>query len=92
MWAMKMNFPNAFGFIGAGLLMEALRFLPDITPLREAWLVVMGAVLVSVGASFLARAAWAWTVPRFVLPLLALRARRAEDRGVRLPSGSRATV
>lgn len=53
-----MNTSNAWGFIGAGLLMEALRYFPEFTAARELWLLVMGGVLVVIGAAVLARAAW----------------------------------
>jgi uncharacterized membrane protein YhiD involved in acid resistance len=89
---MKMNFPNAVGFVGAGLAMEVLQFLPGLTAPRETWLMVMGGVLAAVGGSFLAGRAWAWIFPRLVVPLLEFRAHRAAERGSRVPNGDRARV
>lgn len=63
--------PNAFGFIGVGAVMQVLRFLPEVSGVRELWLLVMGMVLVLIGGAVVARAGWAWFAPRMVSPMFA---------------------
>ncbi len=77
---MNMNTPNAYGFIATGLLMEALHFLPSVTGVREMWLMVMGVVLVMIGASVLAHVAWLRVAPRLVALAGAITARQTQAR------------
>jgi len=75
-----MNMTNACGFLGAGSLMQMLHLLPSVTGVRELWLIVMGAVMMAVGAMFFAQKAWAWFAPRMIVPVLAAAmASRARD-------------
>lgn len=88
-----MNIPNAFLFVGVGLAMELLHFSPEITGVRELWLMVMGIVCMLTGAVFLTQAAWLWAKPRVVVPALALLPKRAESTGRRaVPNGHRAPI
>lgn len=87
-----MNTSNAYGFVGAGLVMEMMQFLPGVTGVRELWLLVMGIVLMLIGGTYLAQVFWAWLTPRMITPMLALIPRRIEGRGRELPDGRRATV
>lgn len=87
-----MNIPNSCVFISVGFLMEMLRLLPDVTGVRELWLMVMGGVLMLTGGVFLAQMAWAWVKPRMITPMLVLLPRPAEARGREIPEGRRAAV
>ena len=73
-----MNTPNAFGFITVGLVMEGLQFLPEVTGVRELWLMIMGGVLLMVGSLVLAQAAWLRASPHVAASVQAVALRRAE--------------
>ena len=73
-----MNTPNAFGFITVGLLMEGLHFLPEVTGVRELWLLFMGGVLLMTGYLALAHTAWLQASPRLAASVQAVALRRAE--------------
>lgn len=77
---MKMNTPNAAGFIAVGLIMAGFHFLPTITGVRETWLLLMGGVMVSVGCTVLAHMAWLRLAPRVTLLLESMATRRADAR------------
>lgn len=91
-----MNALNAYGFIATGLLMEALHFLPSVTGVREMWLMIMGVVLVMIGSSVLAHAAWLRVAPRLAALAGTISARQAQVREqVRngaAPSGNRVRI
>lgn len=88
-----MNTPNALGFIIVGILMEALHLLPDITGVREMWLLVMGGVLMVVGFLVLAQTAWLKIAPRAQALSGALARRRAEAAATAaVPEGRRASI
>jgi hypothetical protein len=87
-----MNTPNAFIFVGVGLMMELVRFSPAITGVRELWLITMGGVLMLTGGLFLANEAWVWVKPRMITPMLALLPRPETARGHDVPAGRRASV
>ncbi len=77
---MEINLFNAFGFIGAGLLMEALQLLPNVTDVRELWLLVMGGVLLTIGLLVVARSVWLRIAPRLLVLSQALMPERDEAR------------
>jgi sulfite exporter TauE/SafE len=79
---MEINLFNAFGFIGAGLLMVALHYLPNVTGVRELWLIVMSGVLIAIGLLVIARAVWLRIAPRLLVLSQALAPER-DDAGVR---------
>jgi len=79
---MEINLCNAFGFIGAGLLMVMLHYLPNVTGVRELWLLVMGGVLLAIGLLVIARSMWQWIAPRLSVMSQALAPER-DDAGVR---------
>jgi hypothetical protein len=90
-----MNTPNAFGFFGAGVMMELLRLLPDVTGVREMWLLLMGAVMLLTGTVFLLQAGWGWFAPRMVTPLVTALGSRRQEAGDARPvaaDGRRAGV
>ncbi len=87
-----MNTSNAFVFLGAGFLMELLRLAPEITGVRELWLIVMGGVLMLTGGAFFAQMAWVWVKPRMITPMLVLVPRLAEAGDREVPAGRRASV
>lgn len=75
---MKFNLPNAFGFMGVGLLMEALQFLPSVSGVRKMWLLFMGGVLLAIGLIAVGRAAWLQVAPRLLVILQVLKPERAD--------------
>ena len=87
-----MNTPNAFGFIGVGLLMELLSPLVALNAVRELWLVVMGAVLLLTGGGFLLRRSLVWLVPRLVTPMVSALGRRDDMTDSALPDARRSAV
>lgn len=72
--------PNSLGFIVVGIAMSGLSYLPNVTGVRELWLMVMGTVLITVGTALITKAAWAEVSPRLVALTQANAARRAEHR------------
>ncbi|CAM3061316.1 hypothetical protein [Rariglobus hedericola] len=87
-----MNTSNAFAFIITGLLAEALHFLPEVTGVREMWLMLMGVVLMLTGGVYLAQASCVWLIPRMVTPMLALLPSRTSTGTRSVPEGDQATV
>jgi predicted membrane channel-forming protein YqfA (hemolysin III family) len=87
-----MNTTNAYIFVGVGMLIEGLHLLPEITGVRELWLITMGGVLMLTGGLFLATEAWTWVKPRMITPMLAWlpQANPAQGRGA--SAGKRAAV
>ena len=79
---MEINLCNAVGFIGAGLLMVTLHYLPNVTGVRELWLLVMGGVLLAIGLLVIARSVWQWIAPRLSVMSQAWVPER-DDAGVR---------
>lgn len=72
--------PNSLGFIAVGIAMNGLSYLPDVTGVREMWLMFMGGVLITVGTALITKAAWAEVSPRLIAFTQANAARRAEQR------------
>lgn len=88
-----MNTPNSIGFIIVGLLMEALHFLPNITDVREIWLLVMGGLLIAIGLFHMGHAAWLKVAPSVQALVLAMSRKRAEAGSRGIPAaGHRAHV
>lgn len=87
-----MSIPNACVFVGVGVTMNFLSALPAVTGTREAWLVVMGCVMASIGTVYIARAAWARLEPTMVAPLLSWAGRVRETERREAPEGRRSTV
>jgi hypothetical protein len=87
-----MNISNAFGFVGVGVMMELLHFIPDITGVREMWLIAMGGVMMFTGGLFLAHAAWLWILPRLITPMLAWVPLVTPAAGRPVPQSRRAAV
>ncbi len=87
-----MNTPNACVFFGVGLMMELLRLIPEITGVRELWLITMGGVMMLTGGLFLAHEAWVWVKPRMITPMLAWVPQANPASGREVPQGRRAAV
>lgn len=88
-----MNTPNSIGFIIVGLLMEALHFLPNMTDVREMWLLVMGGLLMAIGLFHMGQAAWFKVAPSFRGLALAISRKRAEAGSRGIPAaGHRAHI
>ena len=87
-----MNTPNAFVFVSAGFLMQLLHLAPEITGVRELWLMVMGGVMILAGGLFFAQLAWVWVKPRMITPMLVLLPRPVDARDREIPEGRRAAV
>ena len=87
---MKMNLLSAIAFIGIGLVMEALQFLPGLNVVRELWLRIMGGVLLVIGSAVLAQAAWRRATPRVWIALDAIMPERGDaERPDAVPGESR---
>jgi hypothetical protein len=87
-----MNTTNAYIFVGVGLLMEGLHLLPEITGVREMWLMTMGGVLTLTGGLFLANEAWVWVKPRMITPMRAWLPQANAAQGREVPAGKRASL
>ncbi len=74
-----MDTPNAVGFIGVSLIMQALHLVPGGTAVRELWLWMMGGVLLAIGMAVVAKAAWLQLAPQFEVLWQAVARRRAAD-------------